>query len=431
MKPIIKAQRLGKQYRIGVRQRPAYGTLRDAVAQMTRAPLNLLRRRASRNGSNMFWALQDVNFEIAPGEVVGIVGSNGAGKSTLLKVLSRITEPTLGRVEIYGRVGSLLEVGTGFHPELTGRENVYLNGAILGMRRSEIQRQFDEIVAFAEIEKFLDTAVKHYSSGMYTRLAFAVAAHLQPEILLVDEVLAVGDVNFQKKCLAKMSEVAHEGRTVLFVSHNMTAIQSLCQRAIWLKGGKVEDDGEPKPVVTKYLKTSVSVTSERVWDDLASAPGNEKVKLHRASVRPADDSNLNAITVSTPLVVDIDYWNLAPGAYLNLSLVLYNEEGVALFNTGPVNEPSWHGKPFPAGLFRSSCYIPGNLLNDGTHRVQVYVVEDQSVALFRVDDLLVFEVLDEPERRSGWYGKVIGSIRPLLEWKTELIEAPSDALRAN
>jgi homopolymeric O-antigen transport system ATP-binding protein len=260
---------------------------------------------------------------------------------------------------------------------------------------------------------------------MYTRLAFAVAAHLQPEILLVDEVLAVGDANFQKKCLAKMGEVAHEGRTVLFVSHNMTAIQSLCHRAIWLKGGKVEDDGEPKLVVTKYLKQSFSVTSERLWHDPANAPGNEKVRLHRASVRPADDTNLDAITVRTPLVIDIDYWNLAPGAYLNLSLVLYNEEGVALFNTGPVNEPAWHGKPFPAGLFRSSCYIPGDLLNDGTHRVQLYVVQDQSVALFRVDDLLVFEVLDEPERRSSWYGKFVGSLRPLLDWRTELLTEAS------
>ena len=424
MQSVITVDNLSKQYQIGVRQRAAYETLRDAIAQATRSPLRVLRRSQPADGNQFFWALKDLTFKVAPGETVGVIGNNGAGKSTLLKILSRITEPTTGRVELYGRVGSLLEVGTGFHAELTGRENVFLNGAILGMRRAEIARKFDEIVAFSEVERFIDTPVKFYSSGMYMRLAFSVAAHLEPEILIVDEVLAVGDANFQKKCLNRMGQVAQEGSTVLFVSHNLTAVQSLCRRAIWLKAGKVEDDGEPQRVVARYLQTTISTANERVWEDRETAPGNDKVKLHRARVRRLDHNELDPITVRTPLVIEIDFWNLAAGACLNLSLVLYNEEGVALFNTGPTNEnePIWHGKQFPEGLFRSSCVIPADLLNDGTHRVQLYVVQDQSTNLFRLDDILVFEVLEAPERRAGWFGKVVGAVRPLLEWKTELVE---------
>jgi len=236
MKPIIRIENLSKQYRLGVQQRPAYGTLRDVLVGAARSPLKLLKRGEGSRGETI-WALREVGFEVQPGEVVGIVGRNGAGKSTLLKVLSRVTEPTQGRVELYGRVGSLLEVGTGFHPELTGRENIYLNGAVLGMKRAVIARQFDEIVAFSEIGKFIDTPVKRYSSGMYMRLAFAVAAHLEPEVLIVDEVLAVGDVAFQRKCMGKMGNIAHEGRTVIFVSHNTTAIQGLCSRVGWTKDG--------------------------------------------------------------------------------------------------------------------------------------------------------------------------------------------------
>ena len=249
MKPIIKVEGLGKQYRLGATTRQ-YQTLRDSLARAARKPLDLLRANGQ---SDMFWALRDVDFEVAPGEVMGIIGRNGAGKSTLLKILSRITEPTTGRAELYGRVASLLEVGTGFHPELTGRENVFLNGAILGMSKAEISRKFDEIVAFAEIEKFLDTPVKRYSSGMYVRLAFAVAAHLEPEILIIDEVLAVGDAVFQKRCLGKMNEVAKGGRTVIFVSHNMRAVAQLCDRCIWISEGQVNSRGLANEVVVDYL----------------------------------------------------------------------------------------------------------------------------------------------------------------------------------
>ncbi|MGH9942026.1 MAG: ABC transporter ATP-binding protein [Pyrinomonadaceae bacterium] len=260
MRPIITVENLSKCYQLG-RREASYLTLREALSGAARAPFNLLRRRNSRPASREHWALKDVSFEVGHGDVVGIIGRNGAGKSTLLKILSRITEPSRGRVRLYGRVGSLLEVGTGFHPELSGRDNIYLNGAILGMSRVEIARQFDEIVAFAEVEPFIDTPVKRYSSGMYLRLAFAVAAHLNPEILIIDEVLAVGDMQFQKKCLGKMSEVSQQGRTVLFVSHNMDAVRKLCNRAILLDGGEINAAGETSLVLKKYIETGLATAS--------------------------------------------------------------------------------------------------------------------------------------------------------------------------
>jgi lipopolysaccharide transport system ATP-binding protein len=272
--PIIRIENLGKKYRIQHREGGAkYRVLRDVMADGLQSALGLLsgRRPAGpRTTSEEFWALKDVSFDIHEGEVVGIIGHNGAGKSTLLKVLSRITEPTAGKVTLHGRVASLLEVGTGFHPELTGRENIYLNGSILGMRHKEIERKFDEIVAFAGVEKFLDTPVKRYSSGMHVRLGFAVAAHLEPEILIIDEVLAVGDAAFQKKCLGKMSEVAHSGRTVLFVSHNMASVSNLCRRAVWLERGMVRTAGEARAIVTKYLAEMSKASQELV--DLAGLP---------------------------------------------------------------------------------------------------------------------------------------------------------------
>src|SRR5678815_3952264 len=252
MKPIVRVVELSKEYRIGA-GRAGYGTLRESIVRAVQAPLESLRRQNGKRDSETIWAVKDASFEVEPGEVVGIIGRNGAGKSTLLKMLSRITEPTRGRAELYGRIASLLEVGTGFHPELSGRENTYLNGAILGMRKAEIDRKFDEIVAFAELEKFLDTPVKHYSSGMYMRLAFAVAAYLDPEILVVDEVLAVGDAMFQKKCLGRMRDISNEGRTVISVSHNMAAIRSLCSRGILLAKGEKVFEGPAGECVDRYL----------------------------------------------------------------------------------------------------------------------------------------------------------------------------------
>jgi lipopolysaccharide transport system ATP-binding protein len=274
VRPIIKVENLSKQYRIGARQE-SFPTLRDSIANAFRAPLAKSRRNGE--SANTIWALKDINFEVAPGEVVGVIGRNGAGKSTLLKILSRITEPTSGRADIYGRVGSLLEVGTGFHHELSGRENIYLNGAILGMKRNEIGRRFDEIVSFAEIENFIDTPVKHYSSGMYMRLAFAVAAHLEPEVLLVDEVLAVGDVGFQKKCLGKMRDVGRQGRTVLLVSHNMGAVLNLCERVILITNGQVQYEGQTYEGVNSYHQLGYAMCEGEV--DLSFHPARRPEAL--------------------------------------------------------------------------------------------------------------------------------------------------------
>lgn len=421
---IIRTENLGKLYRIGEYQ-GGYKTWGKTIINTLLAPFRHISRNPQSSvlspESDSIWALKHISFEVKKGEVVGIIGRNGAGKTTLLKILSRITQPTEGYAEIRGRVGSLLEVGTGFHPELTGRENIYLNGAILGMRKAELNCKFDEILAFAGIEKFIDTPVKRYSSGMYVRLAFAVAAHLEPEILLVDEVLAVGDAAFQKKCLGKMGNVAKEGRTVLFVSHNMAAVQSLCGRVISLSEGRMVEDGEPNRVVTDYLKPFFSSLTEQVWGDIATAPGNDIIRLHRAYVRSEKGSPSDPITIRTPFVMEFEYWNIKPGTYLNLSLCLYNEQGIMAFCTGPVEEPIWRGRPFPAGLFRSTIHVPGDLLNDGVHRVELFGIKDQQFVVYRHDDILVFEVLDAVEMRGQWYGKFPGAIRPNLEWRTEFL----------
>jgi lipopolysaccharide transport system ATP-binding protein len=415
---VISARGVGKEYRVA-RVQDRYPTLREALVRLV----------VDRGGSAdaPFMALRDVSFDVGAGEIVGVIGGNGAGKSTLLKIFSRVTFPTTGRVELRGRVGSLLEVGTGFHPELTGRENIFLNGAILGMRRAETARNFDAIVAFAEVERFVDTPVKRYSSGMYLRLAFAVAAHLEPEILLVDEVLAVGDAAFQKKCLAKMGEVARSGRTVLFVSHNMTAVQGLCTRAIWLRQGELAADGPPGAIVSAYLQASVAAVDERVWPVLDEAPGNDAVRLRRAGVRPDDGSDGAVITTRTPLRLEIEYINRQPGAHLNLSLYVFNEQGVMAFNALPVTETTWQGKPLPAGTFRDTCFIPGDLLNDGVHWVELLVVQDDARVIYRHPDLLTFEVRDVADDRGAWFGDWAGVVRPRLRWTTELLERADGA----
>jgi lipopolysaccharide transport system ATP-binding protein len=284
---------------------------------------------------------------------------------------------------VKGRVGSLLEVGTGFHPELTGRENIYLNGAILGMRRHEIERKFDEIVAFAEIDRFLDTPVKRYSSGMYVRLAFAVAAHLEPEILLVDEVLAVGDAVFQKRCLGKMGDVAREGRTVLFVSHNMVALQSLCKRAIWLDGGRLVEEGLAVQVVGNYLSMSLAHSQEsQVWDDPATAPGNEFVRLRCVVARPEDGSPADPITTETPVTVEIEYWNLVPDARLHVTLHFYTEQQVVAFTTGSsTTDPDWRGKPFPLDFTAAPARFPDSFLNSGVYRLLLLLCKLGAVSL--------------------------------------------------
>jgi lipopolysaccharide transport system ATP-binding protein len=420
MKPIVRATNLGKQYSIGMRE-AAYDTLRESIVRAVRAPFRRLTGRSGQQSVATIWALEDATFEVEPGEVVGIIGRNGAGKSTLLKVLSRITEPTTGRAELYGRVASLLEVGTGFHPELTGRENIYLNGAILGMMKSEIDLKFDQIVEFSELEKFLDTPVKRYSSGMYMRLAFAVASHLEPEILVVDEVLAVGDAQFQKKCLGKMNDVATQGRTVLFVSHNMIAVQSLCKRVLWLEAGRIIENGAAGVVVSNYLNKAFGsmASAEESWPESASAPGNDLVRLRGVRVRAHGGDSSGPLTMNTPFMIEVEYWNLLPAAQLHITLHLYTEHGIIAFTTGSAFEPQWSERLMPPGLFRSVCYIPGQLLNAGRHRFDVLVVKDRSSVIYRHESNVTFEIVDREARELSAYGREPGVVQPVLKWTTE------------
>ena len=400
MKPIIRVENLSKQYQIGNAQ-TSYTTFRDALVNSLKSPF-----KRFNNDQKKFWALQDINFEVNPGEVVGIIGRNGAGKSTLLKILSRITEPTSGKIELFGRVGSLLEVGTGFHPELTGRENIFLNGAILGMKQIEIAKKFDEIVDFAEIENFLDTAVKHYSSGMYTRLAFAVAANLEPEILIVDEVLAVGDAEFQKKCLGKMKSVSDkEGRTVLFVSHNMTAVQTLCKKAIFLDNGQVQKYGETNEVINDYLAKTISNQYSREWDDIQNAPGNDSVKIKSIKLVPHFTDDSGVIDVRTPIDILFEFWNLQPIKEINLSFHLYNLKGDCIMNLGTgVHQ-------LGIGLAKGKLSIPGNFLNDDSYYLSTMIVKDASIALFNLEEAISFVVNDYREK-TAWHGKWMGAVRP-------------------
>jgi lipopolysaccharide transport system ATP-binding protein len=420
----VRVEGLSKRYRIGARRAP-YRTLRETVMHALQAPLRLparLRRKTAPAAarSDTIWALKDVSLEIKRGELVGIIGPNGAGKSTLLKILSRITEPTTGFAEIHGRAGSLLEVGTGFHPELTGRENIYLNGAILGMRRREIERKFDEIVSFAEIERFIETPVKHYSSGMYLRLAFAVAAHLEPEILIVDEVLAVGDMRFQKKCLNKMQDVGQHGRTVLFVSHNMPAITRMCGRAILLDAGRVLRDGSSHEVVKAYLNSGLGTTAAREWS-APEGPGGEIARLRAVRVRNGDGQVTEVADIRRPVQVEMEYDVLQPGHVLWPYYEFYNEENVHVFGAGDL-DPVWRGRPRPAGRYASTAWIPGNLLAEGTLFITagLYAL-NPSIRQFKERDVVAFQIvdtLDGDSARGDVVGEWGGVMRPLLDWST-------------
>jgi lipopolysaccharide transport system ATP-binding protein len=451
----IRVENLGKRYRIG--QIVGYQTLREALTNAAVAPFRRLaqtvdRRRMTEAQSpshpiarspnhpvtnhpitqspsppTHIWALKDVSFEVKRGEAVGIIGRNGSGKSTLLKVLSRITAPTEGLVEVRGRVGSLLEVGTGFHAELTGRENIYLNGAVLGMKRADIKRKFDEIVEFSGVEKFIDTPVKRYSSGMSVRLAFSVAAHLEPEILLVDEVLAVGDAEFQKKCLGKMENVAGQGRTVLFVSHNMASIKTLCGRTILLDGGTVLEDGATHKVVQHYLGSGLRARAERRWDDARSAPGGEVVRLHAVRARNGKGEVTGEFNIQEPVYVEMDYWVLQDGFVLDGILRFYDESGLSLFVSYDLDR-AWSNRKRPAGLYRSVCCIPGNFLNEGNLSVSAAVATLAYASTLHAVEMyaIVFHVFDpgsggaRGDHSFEWPG---GVVRPLFDWKTEHLSA--------
>ena len=420
---IITVSGLGKKYRISHQaDRPRYTALRDVIANKVKGLLSSRKAKAGHGKSvEDFWALKDVSFEIKRGEVVGVIGRNGAGKSTLLKVLSRITEPSEGRVHLKGRVSSLLEVGTGFHPELTGRENIFLNGAILGMSRVEIRRKFDEIVAFAEVEKFLDTPVKRYSSGMYVRLAFAVAAHLEPEILIVDEVLAVGDAEFQKKCLGKMGDVAKGGRTVLFVSHNMAAITKLCSLGLLLHGGGIKLYGGTRQAVDAYHETTFRSSVEKLWPQRENAPGNNMVILRSVKVISPSISTDGIVDISKGCCIEIEYEllqtdrNRVPIA----AIQLINENGTILFASADFDRERKQALTSGNGNCRAVCHIPGGLLAEGRFSVLVAMVNyNPNIVHALAAEAVSFEAAVVPEKIIGsepitnWPGVV----RPQLAW---------------
>jgi lipopolysaccharide transport system ATP-binding protein len=425
---VIQVEGLGKKYLIGHEsERERYVALRDVMARTTRnawrKTADMIRGRDIIAGDTIeeFWALKDLNFEIKRGEVVGITGRNGAGKSTLLKILSRITEPSEGRVVIKGRVASLLEVGTGFHPELTGRENIFLNGAILGMTRAEIKRKFDEIVSFAEIEKFLDTPVKRYSSGMHVRLAFAVAAHLEPEILVIDEVLAVGDAEFQKKCLGKMSEVAGGGRTVLFVSHNMATVNRLCQSCFLLDSGRIIASGDASSVTARYLVSDAGTSAMREWADPRGRPGDEVARLIRVWVKQ-NGSITDTVDIRYPVEIGMTYEVLKDDANLLSSFSFFDAQGVFLFVTGDFNDPSW-SVPRGVGTYTAACHVPGNVFSETVIRVVAEVATRHPVYHLHVleYDSVGFQVVDQGlsgSVRGQWGGALDGAMRVMCSWAT-------------
>jgi homopolymeric O-antigen transport system ATP-binding protein len=432
MTAAIEIRELGKRYYMG--ERPPYRALRDTLARAIYAPGRLAMRFARRkkepaSTESEFWALRDVTLDVAPGEVVGVIGRNGAGKSTLLKLLSGVTEPTRGRVSLRGRVGSLLEVGTGFHSELTGRENVFLSGAILGMTRSEIRRKFDEIVQFAEVERFIDTPVKHYSSGMYARLGFAVAAYLEPEILLVDEVLAIGDAGFQRRSMGKMGEAAQGGRTVLFVSHNMTAITQLCSRTVLLADGRVVEDGPTQTVVTSYLRAAAEHNGEQAWASVTEAPGNNRARLKAIRVVSGGITR-GVVNIDDEIAIEVDYWILeSERRNLCVNVHLLDANGRVVLSTASTPaanaaEEEWFGRLRPMGLFRSRCTFPPNFLNEGTYYLSVFLFAFGTGVEAEAREALAFDVFDtgvmiEPGGGREWPGVV----RMRFPWTTELLRA--------
>jgi lipopolysaccharide transport system ATP-binding protein len=407
MKPVIEIKQLGKKYRI--RKNESYLALRDAISNIF----------SSRNNNEEFWALKDINLQVQQGERIGIIGRNGAGKSTLLKILSRVTWPTTGNATIRGRLASLLEVGTGFHPELTGRENIYFNGSILGLKKAEINKQFDAIVDFSGVQQFLDTPLKHYSSGMQLRLAFAVAAHLEPEVLLIDEVLAVGDMEFQQKCLGKMEEVSKQhGRTILFVSHNLSYIASLCNRGILLEKGGIVHDGTTGDTINTYITKVAGRSANQVWEN--NQPGNEFVKLHSVRVIDKQHNAAESFKVTQDIGIEMKYEVLDDTQVLWLGHNLHNEYGVNVFDTHSVNT-EYYKKPHPKGLYTAVAWIPGNLLNIGTYSLGSAIFNHlKDIIHFHEHNVLAFtvhEALDEENARGLSGGDFPGVVRPLLKWE--------------
>ncbi|HPC06089.1 MAG TPA: ABC transporter ATP-binding protein [Anaerolineaceae bacterium] len=417
---VIRVENLGKQYRIGT-SIEAYGTLRDSLGKVFKPRKD--QDDTDENGENFIWALRGLNFEVKQGQVLGVIGRNGAGKSTLLKILSRVTYPTEGFAEIRGRVGSLLEVGTGFHPELSGRENILLNGAILGMKRTEIEKKFDEIVDFAEIEKFIDTPVKRYSSGMYLRLAFAVAAHLEPEILVVDEVLAVGDAEFQRKCLGKMSDVAQQGRTVLFVSHNMSAVLRLTEESLVIEKGKLAMRAPSGEAVDYYLSRGYSLEGQRVWH--ADEIPQDAYPFQPVAIRVKNPEGTVVDTVRSiqPATIELEYNILAPMTGLRVGIYLISTRGEYIFtsfDTDDAGEFERFGTRQP-GNYRSRCVIPADTLNEGRYIIGVNASTYRIKRYFQDEQALTFNVDAAGAPGMQWPEPRLGSYRPRLNWEIERV----------
>lgn len=426
-RPVISVENLSKSYQLGVINTGTFrGDLQRWWARMRGLPDPLMKVGEKAHQGETIWALKDINFTVQQGEAVGIIGRNGAGKSTLLKILSRVTTQTSGVVKVKGRIASLLEVGTGFHPELTGRENVYLNGAILGMTQMEVNRKFDEIVDFSGVEQFIDTPVKRYSSGMYVRLAFAVAAHLEPEILVVDEVLAVGDAEFQKKCLGKMGDVAHAGRTVLFVSHNMGSIQQLCSRAILLNGGQILDDDASSTVVGHYINIGATQLGERLWPDIKNAPGDDVARLRAVRVLNQHGQVNTSFDVRDPVSIEMEYWIFRDLNYLDVSFYLYNERGELVLSTIDNTRDTISGeRPRSLGFYRSTCQIPADFLNTGQYYIQAALTGAGSRQIHTIQkDVISFNLTDKMDSKGARGNYHAGewppaAVRPLLKWTAE------------
>lgn len=415
----IRVENLGKQYRIGM-QTERYRTLRDSLVEAARWPVNLLRGNLGR-ATETIWALKDISFEVSRGEVLGVVGRNGAGKSTLLKILSRVTEPSRGYAEIHGRVGSLLEVGTGFHPELTGRENIALNGAILGMKRAEIERKFDEIVAFSGVEKFIDTPVKRYSSGMYLRLAFAVAAHMEPEILVVDEVLAVGDAEFQRKCLGKMSDVANEGRTVLFVSHNMSAILRLTQETIVLEKGELIMRAPTPQAVDYYLTSGFAQTGERLWLADEVPPEASPFRPVALRIRNPQGTVVDTARSVEPLTIEVEYQLERSITGLRVGIYLMTSHGEHIFTAFDTDDQSQfeNFSVRPGGRYLSRCTLPADFLNEGRYVLGINASTFRVRRYFQDEHALAFTVDAAGAPGMQWLEPRLGPVRPRLNWQIE------------
>jgi lipopolysaccharide transport system ATP-binding protein len=415
---VIQVENLSKQYKIGPR-RP-YETLRDQLAHGAK---RLLSGRGRHEARESIWALKDVSFEVEQGEVMGIIGRNGSGKSTLLKILSRITEPTDGNAEIHGRVGSLLEVGTGFHPELTGRENIYLSAAILGMKRAEISQKFGDILDFSEVGRLIDTPVKHYSSGMFVRLAFAVAAHLDPEIMLVDEVLAVGDARFQRKCLGKMEEVGQQGHTILFVSHNMAMVASLCKKCILLHEGQLVRSGPASAVIQEYCSEGAQVLGEVDYRRNSRKPGDDTAVLLTARLTNEGGKIITETLIDQSVSLEMEYEVLINGAHVTPNFHVFGPGGIYTFVTSDaVMDPRAQLKT-EHGIYKARCRIPGNFLNDGIYYVgfALTTMETSNVHFYE-KDLLNLNVVDPIEgtvTRGNFVGPMPGAVRPALAWESE------------